>query len=283
MQKDPMTFTPKPPKKGSALKPQKRRSTREAFLAYAEMSPEMRAIVDEKTALKRDSRTDPLTGLPNRRALIKHLKDVIRAGRRARYSIHKKHNLPLRQDDLRAEMRIASTVSNRKNVIVFVDLKGFKSVNDIYGQQAGDNMLCAIAKTLNRQKRPNDYVARLGGDEFVFILNAVDPKDITALTKRLEDAVSKTSIMAAGEEVFRGCHIGFHAIEEHETAHDIKAMINQADKNRLEKKRSDSPDTEKSAPKSGLVNKPPTDERLAKTPLLQAMDFEIFSQIPPHI
>ena len=83
--------------------------------------------------------TDPLTGLPNRRALVEALERMFAHG-------------------LRQQMGVQ---------IAFIDLDGFKAINDTHGHEVGDQLLMAIAQRLQGLLRAEDMAARLGGDEFV--------------------------------------------------------------------------------------------------------------------
>ena len=85
---------------------------------------------------------DPLTGLANRKLLLRRLQEEIAAAARARQSV----------------------------AVLFVDLDGFKRVNNSLGHGAGNTFLCTIADRLREAVRTGDIVARLGGDEFVLVL-----------------------------------------------------------------------------------------------------------------
>jgi len=88
---------------------------------------------------------DPLTGLPNRKLLLDRLELALLQAQR-----HK-----------------------RKTALLFLDLDGFKQVNDRFGHDAGDRMLVRIAHALTKALRRSDTVARLGGDEFVVLVPEV--------------------------------------------------------------------------------------------------------------
>lgn len=85
---------------------------------------------------------DPLTGLPNRLLFNDRLAQAVRRGRR----------------------------DGTRFALLYVDLDGFKAVNDLYGHAAGDRVLQETARRLTAGMRASDTVARLGGDEFVVIL-----------------------------------------------------------------------------------------------------------------
>lgn len=114
-------------------------------------------LLAEVRALRTAAYEDELTGLPNRRALLRELDR--RAGDRRRYDV------------------------------LFLDLDGFKQINDDYGHDAGDETLKHAAKRLRARLRRDDYLARWGGDEFVVILRASDLEGaIEKLGRRLRQA-----------------------------------------------------------------------------------------------
>jgi diguanylate cyclase (GGDEF)-like protein/PAS domain S-box-containing protein len=111
---------------------------------------------------------DPLTGLPNRTMLLDHLR------------------LALARLD-----RVQRGVG-----IVFLDLDGFKDVNDRYGHDAGDVVLREIAARLSHVTRPSDTVARYGGDEFVVLLDGLHDgmEEAAQIANRLVDAIGSTPV-----------------------------------------------------------------------------------------
>jgi diguanylate cyclase (GGDEF)-like protein len=94
----------------------------------------------------RDGAIDPLTELPSRTATLHHLDNVLAAAQRG---------------------------GGRVGVL-FIDLDGFKAVNDTFGHAVGDQTLIEAARRMKESVRRNDFVGRLGGDEFVAILTVVD-------------------------------------------------------------------------------------------------------------
>lgn len=105
--------------------------------------------------------------------------------------------------------------------VLFVDLDGFKAVNDAYGHAAGDAVLKQIARLLTDSVRESDVVGRLGGDEFGIILNRVGPEEARAKARSLGDRVGGTALNHAGVSHRVGVSIGVHPIaivEDPETA-----------------------------------------------------------------
>lgn len=107
---------------------------------------------------------DPVTGLPNRRALLPELERRLQSRRR----------------------------DGSRVLVAFIDLDGFKRINDLHGHDAGDRFLAAIANALSRCHRADDFCARLGGDEFVVVgTTAADTGNCeSVLTARLRTATS---------------------------------------------------------------------------------------------
>ncbi len=73
--------------------------------------------------------------------------------------------------------------------VLFMDLDGFKAVNDAYGHHIGDLLLVEVAKRIQDAKRGEDTVARLGGDEFVVLLDPGEPEDAALLAQRLVESI----------------------------------------------------------------------------------------------
>jgi diguanylate cyclase (GGDEF)-like protein/PAS domain S-box-containing protein len=106
---------------------------------------------------------DELTGLPNRGMLEDRMVLALNRQRRERKPI----------------------------AVLYLDLDGFKRVNDTHGHDAGDYLLVAIAKRLTALVRTTDVVSRLGGDEFVILCEGIDETGATKLAKRIAEVVPK--------------------------------------------------------------------------------------------
>lgn len=92
--------------------------------------------------------------------------------------------------------------------VLFLDLDGFKAINDGLGHWVGDRLLVSIAGALETCTRPRDTLARLGGDEFTILLEGVsDIEDSIAVAKNILNAVNRSFILE-GQEVFTGASIG---------------------------------------------------------------------------
>jgi diguanylate cyclase (GGDEF)-like protein/PAS domain S-box-containing protein len=92
--------------------------------------------------------------------------------------------------------------------VLFIDLDGFKAINDRLGHAAGDHLLCAVADRLNETVRTGDLVGRIGGDEFLVVCPHVPAAGVaTSVAQRLHDALREPLVLA-GETVRSSASIG---------------------------------------------------------------------------
>lgn len=143
---------------------------------------------------------DVLTGLPNRFFLEKWL-----------------------------EERVASNAKRQQRVaVLFIDLDGFKAINDTLGHQMGDEFLIAISQRLQKEVRDRDVLARLGGDEFIVVLDEVsDEMQATRIAQRLIEVV-RFPVMLDSGPVCVGASIGI-AIAQLDANSDATSVIRFAD------------------------------------------------------
>lgn len=119
----------------------------------------------------------------------------------------------------------------RQNVqllgVVYLDLDGFKPINDRLGHSAGDQLLVLVAKRLQHALRAHDCVARFGGDEFVLLLNQLNSrKECEMLLQRIVDSISRPYVLD-GEYVKITASLGYTLYPEDDSAAD--ALIRHAD------------------------------------------------------
>lgn len=143
---------------------------------YSEVN--QRKVLEAK--MKHMATHDELTGLPNRVLLKDRLATAI--------SLHKRQKLSL--------------------AVMFIDLDGFKLVNDTYGHDAGDELLTKVAKRLEECIRESDTVVRFGGDEFIVLLNSLnDSNEATFVADKIIAAV-KAPVTLTKSTAQISCSIG---------------------------------------------------------------------------
>jgi diguanylate cyclase (GGDEF)-like protein/PAS domain S-box-containing protein len=137
------------------------RDAKGQLLHYVSVFADISLLKAHEAELDHVANYDALTHLPNRRLLSDRLKQSI----------------------LRSER------SGKSCAICFLDLDGFKAINDQYGHAVGDQVLVAVAHNLGNILRAEDTLARLGGDEFVVLLSEVaSAEECTVILERMLDA-----------------------------------------------------------------------------------------------
>ena len=117
-------------------------------------------------------------------------------------------NRALFLDRVRLTMARLRRRPDRGFAVMFLDLDGFKKVNDTLGHAAGDDLLCIVAQRLTRSLRPQDTVARFGGDEFALLLDETNrPDEAMQVAERLQAEIGRT-IETAGEHARVGASMG---------------------------------------------------------------------------
>lgn len=151
---------------------------------------------------------DPLTGLPNRRLLEDRIETALQHAKR----------------------------SHTKAAIMYLDLDGFKAVNDNHGHAYGDEILRMVAQRLQAAARKEDTVARLGGDEFVVVLGSIHSlADAQGPASKLVEALSEP-YHVNGDTLHLSTSIGIALYPD--DADSVEALINVADYALYEAKRS---------------------------------------------
>lgn len=127
------------------------------------------SVIEDLSEIRKahaDAMRDPLTGLINRRGFI----------------------------DRTAREIARSAIAGLPLALAYLDLDGFKPINDRRGHPEGDACLTAVAKLLERTTRPGDVVARLGGDEFAILMPGLGTGNVVAVVDRIRVALTEMGI-----------------------------------------------------------------------------------------
>jgi diguanylate cyclase (GGDEF)-like protein len=146
------------------------------------------------------SLTDPLTEIPNRRALLDSLERALSSGRRHSESV----------------------------AVLVIDVDHFKRVNDEAGHAAGDRALIEVAALLTETVRSEDVVGRLGGEEFGVVQAGTDITAATAAAERLRDAVAAMPVTVGGRSFELTVSIG--AAVTAGDAEEASQLLSRADR-----------------------------------------------------
>ena len=131
--------------------------------ANAQLLDELAALKEREARTQRLADRDGLTGLFNRRRMLELLHAAI--------------------DQAAHQWQCVG--------VLFIDLNGFKAMNDEYGHAAGDQILTTVASRISARVRTGDFVCRYGGDEFVVILpNAPDEAAVTRVADMIRERIS---------------------------------------------------------------------------------------------
>ena len=139
-------------------------------------------------SISKKAYTDTTTGLANRRALDEHLESEIINARR----------------------------TNSPFTVIMMDLDGFKSVNDNYGHEIGDQVLRAVFNVISFGLRSSDFIARYGGDELTLILAKTDLQSAKLVTDKILENLAKFTYKAAdGKSIRMGISGGIALYPKH--------------------------------------------------------------------
>ena len=144
------------------------------------------------------SLSDSLTGLANRRSLMSQMRNLAELSQR----------------------------TGNAMVVLFLDIDGFKSVNDLYGHKAGDQLLIDMARRLSGAVRQSDLVGRLAGDEFCVCGLVTGEEAADQVARRVQRALSR-SYRIHGQDVTVASSIGGTLVRHQDV--DIEAMLDAAD------------------------------------------------------
>lgn len=151
--------------------------------------------------LQRDTVTDSLTGMLNRRGFELELNKSLANARR-----HK-----------------------RLSAVLFVDMDNFKQINDTFGHHAGDEALCHVSQILHANIRETDILARVGGDEFCIILNDVRSfEDAQNRAVSLSGFISSSPVRFEGEQIWIQASVGAHGFSEEDDMVEVIAKADEA-------------------------------------------------------
>jgi len=161
-----------------------------------------RAVVRRKLhqmELYRSANYDKLTDLPNRSLFYDRLTQILKQSKRY----------------------------DRKFALMFIDLDGFKSVNDTLGHDAGDELLIETAKRLLDCVRDSDTVARMGGDEFTIILQSISTSENSETVAQKIIQVLSTPLKIKGHDTRIGASIGLSIYPDN--GDDMETLMKKAD------------------------------------------------------
>jgi diguanylate cyclase (GGDEF)-like protein/PAS domain S-box-containing protein len=164
-------------------------------------------LKDSELRAAHSAQHDPLTGLPNRLLLDDRLQQALTRAERSRESL----------------------------AVCYLDLDGFKAVNDRLGHAAGDQLLIEMARRLQACVRAQDTVARLGGDEFVLLLPAPgEPAELEAVLARVSSALNRP-VLLDGQSAEVSASVGVALYPQ--DGHQADALLAQADRAMYQAKR----------------------------------------------
>ncbi len=136
---------------------------------------------------------------------------------------------------IEAQLDEAIRTDPEGTLVVFIDLDGFKAVNDDHGHDAGDAVLVEVARRLSASLRPGDAVARYGGDEFVVVCRGVSPDRERLFLDRLRAAVFVDDIELDGLTWVPAASLG---VARPEPGIDSATVLRRADRAMFDEKRS---------------------------------------------
>ena len=181
------------------------------LFSYRSTTELLEQVLENQAVAKQASHQadhDLLTGLPNRRSVDVHLANTYQLARH----------------------------TSKQFAILFMDLDGFKQVNDKYGHGVGDALLIEVADMFKKVLRQSDFLARQGGDEFVLVVGSyLYRQELTQLAERLIKLFSQP-VMTRGIPLEIGVSIGIAEYPHH--GKHVKQLLHVADKAMYDSKKS---------------------------------------------
>ncbi len=150
--------------------------------------------------LEAHANEDPLTGLLNRRGFDKELERAFAFVRRYGTSV----------------------------ALLYLDLDGFKPINDTHGHGVGDMVLKEVVRLICNKVRASDVVARVGGDEFAILMWNLRELDAEARARALEKLVEETPLECGGKRLKLGVSIGLSYLKAQDTLKDFMRRGDEA-------------------------------------------------------
>ena len=170
------------------------------YAGYRGVGRDITELVEARERIASLAFNDALTGLANRTSLGPALEHAVQLARR----------------------------HDRMLAIMFVDLDGFKQINDAHGHDTGDRLLIEAASRLRACLRTSDLVARLGGDEFIVLLEDMqDTNQVEAVASKLLAEIGRPYALVAGEESRVSASIGISMLPD--DAGDPSTLMKHAD------------------------------------------------------
>jgi diguanylate cyclase len=167
---------------------------------YVTLATKLDRLGKQLEEARRESSTDPLTGLGNRK-----LFDLVMPRAMQMFSL-----------------------GRQPVVLLMIDMDKLKLVNDMYGHQSGDIAIQNLAKALSRTfLRQSDVLCRIGGDEFAAVLHNTDWKMAQTLARRLQEQLSAMPAPHPAMEFSMGASVGVAQLEIHE---DVEEWVARADR-----------------------------------------------------
>lgn len=178
----------------------------EASYSYVAMVSDITERKKFQDTIIRQATEDALTGLPNRTLLMDRLKQAL----------------------------IQAQRHGTEAAVLFMDLDGFKVINDTLGHNVGDKLLVQVADRLRKSIRESDTLARMGGDEFIFVINDAQLDGVKQLCEKVLESLQQ-GFELEGEQHQISASLGIAMYPEH--SRDENELLRLADQAMYEAKR----------------------------------------------